>query len=99
MSWSVVVVGKPAAVKAAATEQFNTLQQTLTVEHELRTVALAQQIVENELDFLATIEPTVAVRVDCHGSAWKPASGPGGSSSVSILVDPNHNFVDEVSRG
>lgn len=91
MSWSVNAVGRPAAVKTALVQQFeNAKKSTANVPHELASVGLIEQIVNDQLDFLADV-PNVAVNVAANGSAYK--SGQNGSSSVRVSVEPLHGWV------
>jgi hypothetical protein len=66
--------------------------------HEQAGVDAAQQAVNAELDFLATITNPgpVAVKVEAGGHAYytDAENGRSGSSSLSIKVEPLYGFVE-----
>lgn len=92
MSWSVNAMGKVAAVRAALAVQFaNAKSGTAHIPHEQRSVVLVEEIVNDQLDFLAGT-PTKVVRVEASGSAHKSADS--GYSQVKLLVEPVSGFVE-----
>jgi hypothetical protein len=89
MSWSVQGTGKVAEVKAALADAFaRAKKQTESHPHESKSVGLVEQIVNDQLDFLAELTPPPEVNVSASGSVWKPASGTGGSSQIKLDVSP-----------
>lgn len=93
MSWSVNAVGKASAVKAALVKQFEYAKNgTVSVPHEHESVKLVEQIVIGQLDFLASIDPPVAVLVQANGSAYRNPNS--GHSSIQLKVEPLQGFVE-----
>lgn len=92
MSWSVNAMGRLAAVRAALATQFtNAKSSTAHIPHEQRSVGLVEEIVNDQLDFLAGT-PTKVVRVEASGSAYK--STDSGYSQVKLLVEPVSGFIE-----
>jgi hypothetical protein len=94
MSWSVSSFGKPAAVKAALTKQFESAKNaTKNIPHEQATVIAVETIVNGELDFLAARTNAPVVKVMAGGSAYFSADGTG-SSQMTCSVNPEYGFVE-----
>jgi hypothetical protein len=94
MSWSVSAIGKPAAVKAALVQQFESARNaTKHFQHEQDSVRHCESIINGELDFLAARTNPVAVRVEASGSAYSNADGVG-STQVKLEVTPLYGFVE-----
>lgn len=93
MSWSVGAVGKAAAVKAALVPQFASAKEsTKAIPHEQRSVGLVEQLVNDQLDFLAAMEVPQAVEVSAAGSAWTDKAR--GYSQVEVKVKNIPGFVE-----
>jgi hypothetical protein len=92
MSWSLGAAGKPAAVKVKLQQQFEQAKKNVAhIAHEVKTVELAEQLVNSELDFLAESTPPGVVTVSASGSAstYTPRS-----SQVMVNVQPIYGFVE-----
>lgn len=88
MSWSVFAVGKAVAVKDALAKQFaNAKNGAAHVPHEAASVALIEQVVNGQLDFLAEATHTTVVEVKAGGSAWgtEDSSGKKGRSTATNM--------------
>lgn len=99
MSWSVMAVGKPAAVKAKLAEAFASAKtSTANIPHECESVSLVEQIVNGQLDFLAGLtKGQPAVQVTANGSAYSTTDAAGlvqGGSQVTLDVKPLFGFVE-----
>lgn len=103
MSWSVNAIGKPAAVKAALAASFEQAKKNCaSVPHEADAVGIAEQLVNNQLDFLATINnPPTAVKVEASGSAYFSDNAQAdttvkrsGASNVKVEVQPVYGFIE-----
>jgi len=98
MSWSVSAIGKPPAVKATLTKQFDRAKNaTKGIPTEAEAVALAEQLVNNQLDF-AIAQGVGAIKVDVYGSI-SPASKAELSSypascKVKVEVQSFYAFVE-----
>lgn len=94
MSWSAGAVGRVAAVKAALAKQFtNAKASTAGIPHEQKSVELIEQVVNDQLDFLAGSMPVGAVRVEASGSAWSNMTG-GYNNQVKLLVETVAGFIE-----
>jgi hypothetical protein len=94
MSWSLSGVGKPAALKARLQPQFEQAKKNVAhIEHEAKTVELAEQLVNGELDFLAQ-QNAAAVTVSASGSASIGSPTYPGNSQVNVDVKPIYGFVE-----
>lgn len=94
MSWSVNAVGRVDAVKRELGKQFEAAKNsTKFVNHENLSVAIAENLVNNELDALNGSEYGKAVRVEASGSATTQ-NGRVLSSQVSVKVEPIYGFVE-----
>ena len=92
MSWSVSAIGKPAAVKKSLAGQFDQAKkQTARLPHESESVALIEQIVNGQLDYVADL-PGVVTQVAAQGSAYK--QGTQGNSEVALTVKQIYGFVE-----
>jgi hypothetical protein len=97
MSWSISATGKPAVVKAALVKQFEvTKVSTAGIPHEQKSVELVEQLVNDQLDFLAQVTKPQAVTVSAGGSVWYSKTGDDitGSSQVQLKVEPIYDFVE-----
>jgi hypothetical protein len=91
MSWSVSASGTVAAVKAEIRKQFESARQgTVHIPSEYRSVLAAEQIVVDQLEYLADVSPC-GVEVKANGSAWK--TPPAGHSNFSLTIGPISGFV------
>lgn len=94
MSWSVFATGKPAAVRAALAKSFAAAKEsTKHVPHEQESVGKVEEIVNGQLDFLASMKNPQAVQVSASGSAWTSTNGEG-STQVEMKVQPIPGFVE-----
>jgi hypothetical protein len=95
MSWSLSGAGKPAALKAKLQPQFEQAKKNVAhVEHEVKAVELAEQLVNGELDFLAAHATPTAVTVTAGGSASNGNDTYPRSSQVNVSVQPIYGFVE-----
>lgn len=94
MSWSVQLCGKAgdALLRTEAQRLFAAAANT-TLPHERKAAVLAGQIVDSELEFMASLTPRPAVKIEAYGSAYRAADGQG-SSSVTVKVEPLPGFVE-----
>lgn len=95
MSWSLSGAGKPAALKAKLESQFAQAKKNVAhVEHEVKAVELAEQIVNGELDFLADQATPTAVTVTAGGSVSNGSETYPRSSQINVSVQPIYGFVE-----
>ena len=83
MSWNIAGLGKPKALKVELNRQLELAKGgTINLPHEHASVALIQEIVEGQLDFLEENAPDCAIQVAASGSAYpKTANYPGGTAT------------------
>lgn len=94
MSWSVSAVGRTEAVKQALAMQFESAKSnTKYILHENRSVAIAESLVNNELEAMKDADYGKAVRVEASGSA-STSNGRVMSSQVAVKVEPIYGFVE-----
>ena len=94
MSWSVSAVGRTAAVKKALERQFEAAKNaTKWINHENLSVAIVENLVNNELDALDGAEYGKAIRVEASGSA-STENGKVRSSQVSVKIEPIYGFIE-----
>jgi hypothetical protein len=95
MSWSLSGVGKPAALKAKLQPQFEQAKKNVAhVEHEVKAVELAEQLVNGELDFLAEQAAPTPVTVSAGGSASNGNHAYPRTSQVTVSVQPIYGFAE-----
>jgi hypothetical protein len=88
MSWSVQAFGKPEAVKKALKGQFESAKSsTQSIPHEHATVALTEETVEANLNFLIEKSPNTPVRVHASGSASVAPADSSWPSSTQAKFD------------
>jgi hypothetical protein len=94
MSWIVTSVGRPSAVKAALVSQFEQSKRNVAhYEPELKSVELAEQLVNAELDHSVAVGAK-AVTVSASGSASKGSETYPGTNQLSVSVQPIYNFQE-----
>lgn len=94
MSWSVSAIGRTQAVKVALEKQFTSAKEaTKSILHENRSVAIAESLVNNELDALKDAERVQVVSVQANGSA-STQNGHVLSSQINVEVKPLYGFVE-----
>lgn len=97
MSWSVSAVGKPAAVKAALQPQFQYAKgSTSHIAHEQASVCSVEEIVNGQLDFMASHAPTTPVTVKASGSASVAPKDASWESYTQIALEviPINGFIE-----
>lgn len=90
MSWSVAVVGKPAAVAAklaADIARIKCVESEETIKNAVGAAVAAA---------LAAFPPGLAVRVEAAGSQWAPDPTKPAElqNSLSVKLEPIHGFVE-----
>lgn len=91
MSWSIHVKGKPAPVKRALVAQFEGAKSsTQSIPHEHAAVALTEEIVEGQLNFLIEHQPDSIVTVSASGYASVAPAGASWSSSTETKLQITH---------
>lgn len=89
MPWNILQVGKPAEAKAALVDQFNVAQQDSAGNaQELAGLALVQQAINSELDFLSQFDD-VSAQVSTSGASktyTDPHGKQRGESQLSLEV-------------
>lgn len=94
MSWSVSSIGKASAVKADLVMKFeNAKNNTKGIPAESEAVGIAEQLVNNQLDFLTSVNGG-AVRVEASGSASTGGTNYSGSAQIKVEVQSIHGFVE-----
>jgi hypothetical protein len=93
MSWSVDAVGTPEAVRAKLVEKFTQAKRNVHSNvHEAKTVELAEQLVNAELDYCHE-QGCAAVTVSAGGSCSAKSGTWAGQSQLSIKVSPIFEFL------
>lgn len=103
MSWSISAIGKPAALKAALVKEFASRKESCkNVPHKVEAIGIAEQLVNNQLDFMAGLTNPGIAKVEASGSAYvsdtpqteTTAANRTGYSNVRVDVQQMSTFVE-----
>lgn len=95
MSWNIAGIGKPAALKAELNRQIELAKKgTVGLPHEHASVALIQEVIEGQLNFLEENAPGCAVQVAASGSAYPKTENYPGGTATELSVKTLGVFVE-----
>lgn len=102
MSWSINAIGKPAALKISLVKEFASRKESCkNVPHEVEAICIAEQLVNNQLDFMTSLAAPGVAKVDACGSAYVSDSSVTGEpanrtgyTSVKVDVQQISTFVE-----